>query len=279
MARKSATGKLEAQNAARTLYANIGFMSPDDPLKTIVVTSSVPNEGKTFVSISLATTIATSGKNVLIVEADMRRRDLSNRLNTHPKAGTYAVLSKTASLGDAVTQTTTPNLYFLDIEPQIPNPVDILSSRRYAKLIEILRESFDYIIFDTPPVGTFVDAAILSTMVDGTIMVVKTESTKRAELLDAFAQLKKAASRILGVCANFCDTSSSEYYYVYYDKEGGRVESSRQDKPFDLFSPAPPVPNITEDSNAASGVSRVPRSEVDTKYEFTPIKPVQQKTR
>ncbi|MCL2807820.1 MAG: polysaccharide biosynthesis tyrosine autokinase [Coriobacteriia bacterium] len=236
--RRSSTGKLEVQNAARTLFANIGFMSPDEPIKTIAVTSSVPNEGKTFVAISLATAIATSGKRVLIVEADMRRRTLAARMNVHPKAGAYALLSKTASISDAVTQTSVPNLYLLDVEPQIPNPVDVLSSNRFKQLVEHLKANLDYVIFDTPPVGTFVDAAILSTLVDGTIMVVKTESTRRSELLEAYDQLKKADARILGVCANFCNTKTSEYYYAYYNKAGEKIEGKTQEKTLGRWVPS-----------------------------------------
>lgn len=222
--KKSASNALEVQNAAKTLFANIRFMSPDRPIRSIVITSSVPNEGKSTCSVELARAIATSGKTVLLVEADMRRRALADALGVRPPAGVYAVLTEAVSLSRAVAATPTPNLYFLDVEPNIPNPADIVSSKRYAKLVSLLGESYDYVVFDTPPVGTFVDAAILSTLVDGTVMVVKPNSTKRAELLDACDQLKKADANILGICATFCEGTGSEYYYAYYANNGERVK-------------------------------------------------------
>ena len=222
--KKSASNALEVQNAAKTLFANIRFMSPDNPIRTIVITSSVPNEGKSTCSVELARAIATSGKTVLLVEADMRRRTLADALNVRPPAGVYSVLTDAAPLSQAVVATSTPNMYFLDVEPNIPNPADIISSKRYAKLVTLLEENYDYVVFDTPPVGTFIDAAILSTLVDGTVMVVKPNSAKRTELLDACEQLKKADANILGICATFCEGTGSEYYYAYYTQDGSRLK-------------------------------------------------------
>ena len=221
--KKQASNMLEVQNAAKTLFANIRFMSPDNPIRSIVMTSSVPNEGKSMCSVELARAIATSGKTVLLVEADMRRRTLASLLNVRPAAGVYAVLTDAAPLKTAVTPTQTPNLFFLDVEPNIPNPADIISSKRYQKLVATLEDSYDYVIYDMPPVGTFVDAAILSTLVDGTVLVVKPGSTKRSELVDACEQLKKADANILGICATFCEGTGSEYYYAYYTKDDGDV--------------------------------------------------------
>ena len=212
------------QNAAKTLFANIRFMSPDNPIRSIVMTSSVPNEGKSTCSVELCRAIATSGKTVLLVEADMRRRTLAGLLNVRPAAGIYSVLTDATPLKSAVTSTSTPNMFFLDVEPNIPNPADIISSKRYHKLVSILEDSYDYVVFDTPPVGTFVDAAILSTLVDGTVMVVKPGSTKRAEIMDAYEQLQKADANVLGICATFCEGTGSEYYYAYYTNDGKRVK-------------------------------------------------------
>lgn len=216
--KKASNNRLEVENAAKTLFANIRFMSPDAPIKSLAITSSVPNEGKSTVAVSLAQAIATSGKQVLLVEADMRRRTLASVLKVRPKAGSYSVITGDVSLNDAIASTTDPNLFFLDVEPNIPNPADIIASKRFKKLVVMLENNFDYVIFDTPPVGTFVDAAVLSTMVDGVIMTVKTGSTKRTELQEAYEQLKKADANILGVCANFCESVNSEYYYEYVTK-------------------------------------------------------------
>lgn len=228
--KKSGSNALEVQNAAKTLFANIRFMSVDSPIRSLVLTSSVPNEGKSTCSFELAKAIATSGKTVLLVEADMRRRTLAQLLGVHAQAGTYAVLSEQVQLFDAVVATSTPNLYFLDTEPNIPNPADIVSSKRFHRLTERLADSYDYVIYDTPPVGTFIDAAILSTMVDGVVLVVRPGSVKRTELVDAFQQLQKAEANILGVCATFCEGTGSEYYYAYYTKDGDRVDPEKLER-------------------------------------------------
>lgn len=248
--KKQSSNQLEVQNAAKTLFANIRFMSPDSPIRSIVMTSSVPNEGKSTCSVELARAIATSGKTVLLVEADMRRRTLASLLNVRPPAGVYSVLTDATPLSAAVAATTTPNFYFLDVEPNIPNPADILSSKRYRKLVTLLEENYDYVIFDTPPVGTFVDAAILSTFVDGTVMVVKPGSTKRAELVDAYDQLRKADANVLGLCATFCEGTGSEYYYAYYTSSGERVKDDhdvaalQQNAPVGRSSRAQKVPQV-----------------------------------
>lgn len=225
--KKTGTNTLEIQNAAKTLFANIRFMSPDNPIRSIVMTSSVPNEGKSTCSLELARAIATSGKTILLVEADMRRRTMASLLGVHAAAGVYAVLSDQADLQDAVVLTDTPNLYFLDTEPNIPNPADIISSKRFHRLVQHMEQSYDYVLFDMPPVGTFVDAAILSTLVDGTIMVVRPGEVKRTELVDAYEQLQKAGANILGICATFCEGTGSEYYYAYYTKDGDRVDPDK----------------------------------------------------
>lgn len=271
--KKQSSNQLEVQNAAKTLFANIRFMSPDNPVRSIVVTSSVPNEGKSTCSVELARAIATSGKTVLLVEADMRRRTLASMLNVRPAAGAYAVLTDAAALKSAVSATQTPNMFFLDVEPNIPNPADIISSKRYQKLVSVLGDSYDYVIFDTPPVGTFVDAAVLSTLVDGTVLVVKPGSTKRAELVDACEQLKKADANILGICATFCEGTGSEYYYAYYTKDGGRVKDDNDVAALrpDVRTPAP-VPAPTAGRRASHGAQVAPVS-TGTRGGFTKVEP------
>ena len=214
-------------NASKTLLANIRFMSVDKPVHTIVITSSVPNEGKTFVAANLASAIATSGRTVLIIECDMRRRSLASALGVHSQHGLYAVVSGEVPLTQAAVATQTPNLYFLDAEPQIPNPSDLLNSNRFMRLLEIATKTFDYVLFDTPPVGTFVDAAVLGAKADATFLVVRENYTKKAEVVTACDQLKKSGCNLAGVVMNYCERRGSEYYYEYYYKENqDRVEAA-----------------------------------------------------
>ena len=161
--KKSCSSKLETQNAAKTLLTNIRFASIDEPISSLVVTSSVPNEGKSTVAVNLAEAIASSGRSVLLVECDFRNRTLAGMLNVRARAGAYAVLSGEVRIDQAVASTKVANMYLLDVEPGIPNPIDIISSERFRRLTEVLKGRYDYVIYDTPPVGAFVDAAVLST--------------------------------------------------------------------------------------------------------------------
>lgn len=226
--KKTASNTLEIQNAVKTMLANIRFASVDNPMQSIVLTSAVPNEGKTTTTIELAKAIASAGNSVLLVEADMRRRSAASALGVHAAHGAYAVMSHALSLREAVVSTGTPNFYFLDTEPNIPNPADLLSSRAYAKLVDDACNAYDYVLFDTPPVGTFVDAAILSRLVDGVILVVKIGGAKRDEILTAYDQLQKAEANIIGACATFCEGTGSEYYYAYYNKDNQRVDPEKE---------------------------------------------------
>ncbi|MRX79674.1 CpsD/CapB family tyrosine-protein kinase [Enorma shizhengliae] len=224
--KKSSSDALVVQNAAKTLLANIRFASVDRPVKSIVLTSSVPNEGKTTVAYNLAQAIASSGKRTLIVECDMRRRSLADMVGARARHGIYAVLSGQVELDEALVATSHRNLFFLDSEPHIPNPADILSSQRFRKLVAQMESDFDYVVIDTPPVGTFVDAAIIAALADATALVVRERFVKRAELQNAYDQLKKADANVIGVIMNMCEAESSEYYYAYYNKEGKRVRKS-----------------------------------------------------
>lgn len=210
-------------NAAKTLLANIRFMSVDKPIQTVVITSTIPNEGKTFVASNLARAMATSGAKTLVVECDMRRRSISHELHAHAQHGLYSVMSGEVALEDAAVPTNTDGMFFLDAEPHIPNPSDLLNSKRFSKLIEQTRKAYDYVVFDTPPVGTFVDAAVLGAKVDAVFMVVREHFTRKDDIARAAEQLKTANVPLSGIVMNFCERSSSGYYYYdYYYREGGK---------------------------------------------------------
>jgi capsular exopolysaccharide synthesis family protein len=234
-------------NASKTLLANIRFAALDEDIKTLVVTSAAANEGKTIVATNLAYAIATSGRSVLIVEADMHYRSLNRLLDQHPTHGIYAALSKAAPLDKVIVPTRITNLHFMDAEPNIPSPSDILDTKRCATLIEKLHEMFDYVIFDTPPVSLFVDAAILSNRADGTLFVVRQNQTKRALATKCVQQLQVANARILGIVSTFCEGDDSLYYYAYYTQDGKRANkdtfkhSTRSSE-----SPAPAKPIVIE---------------------------------
>ncbi len=223
---KSSTDQVFLQNAVKTLVANIRFASVDNPIRVIGVTSSIPNEGKSTTSYALSQALANGGQSVLLIDCDLRRRSLANMIGVHAQAGIYAVLSGQTDIEDAAVRTKTQGLYLLDCEPHIPNPVDILSSRRFKNFVAQMREKYTYVVIDTPPLSAFVDGAVISQNVDGMLLVVRQDLTKRDEILASFEQLKKADANVIGTVMTFCESDKSEYYYSYYNKDGKRVRKS-----------------------------------------------------
>ena len=134
---------------------------------------------RSTVTCNVARAIASSGMRVCLVECDMRNRTLAGMLGVRSTGGLYSVLSETMPLQQAIVSTSTENMFLLDAEPHIPNPADILASKRFAALAHKLEQMFDYVIFDTPTVGMFVDAAVVSTVVDAAVLVVRENFTKR----------------------------------------------------------------------------------------------------
>ena len=255
MAKKAQDDRVFIQNAVKTLATNIRFASVDDPVRSIVVTSSIPNEGKTTIATNLAQALASGGKTVLIVECDMRRRSLASALGTHARNGIYAVLSGQVELDDAVVRTSTRNVWFLDFEPHIPNPVDILGSKRFHSFIERLKDEYDYVVLDTPPLSAFIDAAVLGSVADGTLLVVRRNFVRREEVLSAYEQLKKTEANVLGTVLNYCEDKKSEYYYEYYSKDGKKISKSEASTPqFEEPAPAPaPKPSRRQAPKAPQG--------------------------
>ena len=182
-----------AQNAATTLLANIRFASMDRPLKTVVITSC-----------HLAQAMAASGKRTLIVDCDTRNRTIAIRYNLHPKAGLFSLLSKQAQLNEVLTPTPVQGLSIIDIEPSIPNPADVFASKRFQSFLTQMEEMFDYIVIDTPPVTAFIDAAVVASHADATILVVRENFARRDEIAYACEQLRKADANLIGTCMNFC---------------------------------------------------------------------------
>lgn len=261
MAKKNAEvdAAVYLQNSAKTLATNIRFASVDKPISTLVVTSSIPNEGKSTIAISLSEALASGGKSVLLIESDMRRRSLANMLGIHVRNGIYSVLSGQVPLNQAVVQTSMRGVYFLDSEPHIPNPVDILSSKRFQNFMTSLRDSYDYVVVDTPPLSAFVDGAVVGSITDGVVLVVRRNFVKRDEVVNSYEQLKKAGANVLGTCLNFCDGEKSEYYYEYYTKDGVKKKrkkkhsgGSSSETPLPTSAPVAPAPAPSFDPQPAA---------------------------
>ena len=210
------------RNAANTLLANIEFSSIDAPVRTITVTSSIPNEGKSTIALSLAIAAGTAGKNVLLVEGDLRRRSLRATLGVHPQHGLHSLLVGASTLEETAIETPFKGVSFIDAEPGIPNPEELLSSKRFSEFIAQMSEAYDMMIIDTPPIGAFADAAVVARQVDGALLVVRENYTDKRDAQLAMSQLKASTARVLGVVLN-CEENTNAgrygYYYGYYYEE------------------------------------------------------------
>lgn len=203
--------------AYRTLRTNLQFSSVDEELKTILVTSANAAEGKSTTVCNLAVSFAQIGKKVLLIEGDLRRPRLHKYLNLSNQMGISNVLAQHISAQEVI-QTTMLDIQVLTSGPVPPNPAELLNSQRMKQLMEELKGQYDIIIVDAPPVGVVTDAAILSTLVDGTLMVIASHETDSDLALRAMKLLQNVEARVLGTVLTKVPADSKGYYgYQYYD--------------------------------------------------------------
>lgn len=217
---------MSMRNSANALFANIRFMEVDSDIRSIAVTSSVPNEGKSTVTIALAMAVGAAGHSCLLVETDMRRRSLANTLGVHPRYGIGALLKGETGVAGAVVPTDLDGVFFLDAEPGIPAPEGILGSHRFEELMVELARGYDYVIYDTPPLGAFPDAAVIAGKADGTVLVMRENYTDRAEAVRSMEALKMVNAHVLGTVMNGQRSKADggygyaySYAYTYAYKE------------------------------------------------------------
>lgn len=190
--------KSPVSEAYRTLRTNIQFSSVDNEVQTIMITSSGPGEGKSTTSSNLAAVMAESGAETIIIDCDQRKPTLHKKFLVSNKKGLSDVLAGKAEFKDAVVSTGIDNLDLLTSGTKPPNPSGLLASRRMKTFIEELKEKYRYIIVDTPPVIAVTDAQIVSTYVDGCILVVASSQADRDAALKAKKLLEKVNANILG---------------------------------------------------------------------------------
>lgn len=218
-------------NAIKTLRTNIKFSAIDREIKTLVLTSVLPNEGKTTLSIYLGIAMAESGLRTLIINTDCYKPFLAAKLGTQHQKTWLDVLYGDTQLEEAITKTTLKNLYFLESDVKVANPVELVGSNRFNAMIDTLKQSFDSIIMDTPPLGTFIEAALLASRADGTILVLDSSGVEEKKAIDVTEQLRKANASILGVVLNNVAASEDDYYgYYNYRSELAKDKRSKRDK-------------------------------------------------
>jgi polysaccharide biosynthesis transport protein len=210
----------EAYRAMRTslLLSSLGA-----PPKVILVTSALPQEGKTTTSINCAIVLAQKGSRVLLVDADLRRPGIHKALGMGLRSGLSNVLTGNASLQQAIIRSgLVPTLFVLPAGAPPPNPAELLSSTNMRELITQLREQYDHIVIDTPPALSVTDAVIVSTCADSVVLVIRSGQTAKHALRRARDVLVQVNARVSGVLMNAADLHSAEYYYYYgYGKKYG----------------------------------------------------------
>ena len=197
----------------KTLRTNIGFCGED--VKTIAITSTLPNEGKSKISFDLAMSFANLGKKTLLLDADNRNSVLPGKLLIEGDAtGLSNLLSgKTKDISASIRTTDIECLYVLLPGPTAPNPTELLSGKNFKELMDQLKADFDYIIIDCPPIGLVIDAALIAKECDGVLMVIEQGRIKKRFAKKATDQLNMSGARILGAVLNKTDSGSTEYGY------------------------------------------------------------------
>jgi capsular exopolysaccharide synthesis family protein len=205
--------------AFRALRTNLQYSQVDKAVKTIVVTSPNPGEGKSTVAANLAVTFAQNEKKVLIIDADLRKPMLHNILDLNKKPGLTNILFEHTDLAHGVQKTVVDNLYAISCGDIPASPADLLGSQKMKKLIERLSQSFNIIIFDTPPVLAATDASVLGTVTDGVVIVTAARSTKVDDLKVSIESIQHVKGHILGTVLNKFDHRDgygSKYTHQYY---------------------------------------------------------------
>lgn len=206
--------------AYKSLRTNLDFMAVDKKYKKIVVTSSIPGEGKSNVVINLACSLAETGKTVLIVDCDLRKSVMHKYLNLGRRTvGLTHVLSGAMSLENAITMFTDLGIDVLAAGAVPPNPAELLGSSTMQTLVERFAEMYDYVLFDTPPVSVVTDAAVLGRFADGAVLVVRQKFVKIESALLAKKNLESTNVNIIGTILNGFSAKGtvkdSGYYYSY----------------------------------------------------------------
>jgi len=200
----------------RTIRTNITFAMPDQEIKSILVTSATPGEGKSTNVANLGVVFAQEGKKVCIVDADLRKPTMHYTFRLQNIRGLSNLLTTQYDLSDVLNSTDIPNLFVLTSGPIPPNPAELLSSKAMDSVIRQLINDFDMIIFDAPPLLSVTDAQILSNKCDGTLLIVNSGAVENASVLKAKISLEASKANILGVVLNNYKIPLGEYYDQYY---------------------------------------------------------------
>ncbi|QUH19076.1 CpsD/CapB family tyrosine-protein kinase [Alkaliphilus sp. B6464] len=226
--------KSPISEAYRTLRTNIQFSSLDNPIRTIIVTSSGPGEGKTTTTINLAIAMAQSGSKVLLIDGDLRKPKLHKIFKTSNQVGLTNILVNELDYKEGVYSSHIEKLDILPAGVIPPNPSELLASNKMKQFLNNVKKDYDYIMVDTPPVAVVTDASILSTIVDGTLLVCASGQVPIEVATRAKALLENVKANIIGVVLNKIPINernySQYYYYSYYAEDESTTNKKRNKK-------------------------------------------------
>jgi polysaccharide biosynthesis transport protein len=212
--------KSQMAESYRALRTSLLLTSVGGPPRVILVTSALPEEGKTTTSINVAIVLAQKGTRVLLVDADLRRPSIHKTLSMGPRSGLSNVLTGNTSLEQAIIRSSIlPNLFLLPAGTPPPNPAELLASSNMKDVLAQLREQYDHIVIDTPPTLSVTDAVVMSSRADRVILVIRSGQTTKQALRRARDLLLQVNAKLCGVLMNAVDLNSPDYYY-YYEYQG-----------------------------------------------------------
>lgn len=205
-----------AEEAFKVLRTNIQFYGLEEKIKTLTIVSCNHNEGKTSVAINLAISTAIAGKKVLLVDADLRKPTVNKRLGGKGIDGLSAYLTGEASLAQIVSKTSINNLFYISGGPKPPNPSELIASVQFTQFIKTVEGLYEMIIIDTSTLGSVIDAAVIASQTDGTLIVVSYGSVQAVKAKRMKEQLENVNARIIGVVLNKVDKRDYKLYNSYY---------------------------------------------------------------
>jgi len=219
----NASGPSQQAEAYRHLRTSILLSTAGRPPKSLLVTSSVPAEGKTTMVVNTATVLAQTGAQVLVIDADMRRPRLHYVFGLDNNDGLSAILSSDMTEADVLSKINKfrdTNIYLLSSGAIPPNPAELLGSAQMKRLLDIVGETFNYFVIDSPPIASFTDGVLISSLVDGVLLVVHGGKTSRQVVKRTREILHEVGAKIIGVVLNKADVRSSDYHYYHYGYKG-----------------------------------------------------------
>lgn len=205
-----------AAESYRTLRTNISLSQVDNPLRTLLVTSCIPREGKSTTAANLGVTFAMAQQKVLLVDADLRRPILHRLFGVPNSQGLTHTLSDTIEFEQVFTPTKVANLWVVTSGIIPPNPSELLGSQKMRMFLEHAKQQFDIILLDSPPISSLADASVLGAVVDGVLFVIKVNMANRDLIEKAKDQLQTVGANIIGTVLNDVDIKRDGYYKYYY---------------------------------------------------------------